>query len=141
LFDGVTVRGLMVAAPGGQPTVVGDDLAAWADTTRKDATEERQQFEALLPTYDAENESDFIDTARTEIDRLRKLEAAATPDGEVVFAVVVVADAADLQRLGSTTGVRLVDAGSSDQVPERRRIRGLRPEETATAGDPITRPA
>ena len=140
LFDGLTVRALLVAAPGGEPTLVQGDLGQWAEQTRADAAEERRQFEALLPTYDPETEPDFIETARTEIGRLEKLEAAAAPDGPVVFAVLVVADQPDLRRLGSTTGVRLVDVGESAQVPESRRIRGLRPEETSTAGDPITRP-
>jgi hypothetical protein len=140
LFDGVDIRGLLVAAPGGGPTLVTGPLAEWAEQTRADAVEERQQFEALLPTYDPEDEAEFIEDARVQIERLAKLERAASPDGAVVFAVVVVADVAELRRLATTTGVRVVDVGADEEVPEARRIRGIRPEETTTAGDPVTRP-
>jgi len=140
LFDGVDIRALLVAAPGGGPTLVTGTLTEWAERTRAEAVEERQQFEALLPTYDPEDEAEFIEDARVQIERLAKLEQAASPDGLVVFAAVVVADAAELRRLATTTGVRVVDVGADEEVPEARRVRGIRPEETATAGDPVTRP-
>jgi hypothetical protein len=141
LFDGVDIRALLVAAPGGGPTLVKGDLAAWAERTRAEAAEERKQFESLLPTYDPEDEAEFIEQARADIERLTKLERTVSSDGPVVFAVVVVADVAELRRLAATTGVRLVDVGADAELPEDTRIRGIRPEETTTAGDPVTRPA
>jgi hypothetical protein len=140
LVDGLPVRGLLVAAPGGQPTLVRGDLAAWAAKTRTEAAAERQQFESLIPTLDPADEADFIDDAKAQIQRLTRLEAEASADRPVVFAIVTVADVVNLRRLASTTGVRLVDVGDSAAVPEARRIRGIRPEETVTAGDPLTRP-
>jgi hypothetical protein len=140
LFDGMPIRGFLVAAPGGRPTLVTGDLAVWAERTRSEATAEREQFEGLIPTLNPEDEADFIDDAKQQIQRLTRLEAEASADGPVVFAVVTVGEVADLRRLAATTGVRLVDLGAGIAVPETRRIRGLRPEETVTAGNPITRP-
>jgi hypothetical protein len=140
LVEGLNVRALLVAAPGGRPTVVTGDLAAWADQTRQDAASERAEFERLLPTYDAEEERDFLEDAKAQIARLQQVEKAASATGDVVFGMVVVAPANELRRLGDTTGVRLVDVGVGAAVPAMSRIRGIRPEETSSTGDPITRP-
>jgi hypothetical protein len=140
LFDGLPVRALLVAAPGGRATLVKGDLAQWAERTRTEAAEERQQFEGLIPTLDPEDEAEFIDDYKEQIQRLTRLEAEADASKPVVFAVVTIGEIDDLRGLASTTGVRLVDVGAGPTVPEDRRIRGIRPEETVTAGDPITRP-
>jgi hypothetical protein len=141
LVEGLNVRALIVAPPGGRPTIVTGDLATWADQARQDAAAERAEFEKLLPTYDAEEEREFLDDAKTQIARLQRVEQAAAPDGDVVFAIVLVAPADELRRLGETTGVRLVDVGTGATVPAMSRVRGIRPEETTTSGDPLTRPA
>ena len=140
LVQGLNVRALIVAAPGGKPTVVTGDLSAWADQARQDAASERGELEKLLPTFDPKEDRDFLEDAKAQIARLQKVEQAATPDGDVVFAIVVVAPAAELQRLGETTGVRLVDVGVGATVPAMSRVRGIRPEETSISGDPLTRP-
>jgi hypothetical protein len=140
LVEGLNVRALILAPPGGQPTIVTGDLAAWADQARQEAASERAEFERLLPTYDAKEERDFLDEAKAQIARLQRVEQAAAPDGDVVFAIVLVAPADELRRLGETTGVRLVDVGTGATVPAMSRVRGIRPEETTTSGDPITRP-
>lgn len=141
LVQGLNVRALIVAAPGGTPTVVTGNLTAWADQARQDAAAERGELEKLLPTYDPKEDRDFLEDAKAQIARLQKVEQAATPDGDVVFGIVVVAPAAELRRLGATTGVRLVDVGVGATVPAMSRVRGLRPEETTTSGEPLTRPA
>ena len=141
LVEGLNVRALLVAAPGGRPTVVTGDLATWADQARQDAAQERAEFEKLLPTYDANEERDFLEDAKAQIARLRRVEQAAAPDGDIVFGIVLVAPADELRRLDETTGVRLVDVGVNAIVPPMSRVRGLRPEETTISGDPITRPA
>jgi hypothetical protein len=140
LVEGLNVRALIVAAPGGRPTVVTGDLASWAEQARQDAASERAEFERLLPTYDAKEEREFLDDAKVQIARLQRVEKAASPDGDVVFAIVLVAPAKELQRLAQTTGVRLVDVGPGAAVPAMTRVRGIRPEETSVSGDPITRP-
>jgi hypothetical protein len=140
LVEGLNVRALIVAAPGGRPTIVTGDLATWADKARQDAATERAEFERLLPTYDAKEEKEFLDDAKTQIARLQRVEKAATPDGDVVFGIVLVAPTHELQRLAETTGVRMVDVGTGPAVPAMSRVRGLRPEETTVSGDPITRP-
>jgi hypothetical protein len=143
LLEPVAVDALMVAAPGGKSTLVREELSAWAATTRAEAAEERGQFEELLTKggYDPRTDKDFIDDAKLQIDRLTRLEKAVTPDGAVVFGGLVVGDAGTLKRLATTNGVRLVDVGAEVKVPEDNRVRGVRPEETVTAGDPLTRPA
>jgi hypothetical protein len=140
LVGGLNVRALIVAPPGGGPAIVTGDLAAWADQARQEAAMERAELEKLLPTYDPKEDKDFLDDAKAQIARLQLVEKAA-PDGDVVFAIVLVAPAAELRRLGETTGVRLVDVGTAATVPAMSRVRGIRPEETTTSGDPITRPA
>jgi hypothetical protein len=141
LVEGLNVRALVVAAAGGRPSVVTGDLSTWADQARLDAANERAEFEKLVPTYDPKEDKDFLDEAKAQIAKLHRVEATAVPDGDVVFGVVVVAPASDLQRLAQTTGVRLVDVGTTAAVPAMSRVRGLRPEETTISGDPITRPA
>ncbi|MDQ1375731.1 MAG: hypothetical protein QOJ09_3069 [Actinomycetota bacterium] len=141
LVEGLNVRALIVAAPGGRPTVVAGDLAAWADKARQEAASERIEFEHLLPTYDSKEEKDFLDDAKAQIARLQRVEQAASAGGDVVFGVVLVAPADQLQRLAKTTGVRLVDVGTGPAVPALSRVRGIRPEEVTTSGDPLTRPA
>ena len=143
LLESVDVDALLVAAPGGKPTIVREDLAAWATRTKAEAAEERGAFEELLRNggYDPKEDKEFIDDAKLQIDRLAKLEKAAVPDGAVVFGAVVVGDASALKKLATTGGVRLVDVGAEPKVPDDERVRGVRPEETVTAGDPLTRPA
>jgi hypothetical protein len=141
LVEGLQVRSLVVAAPGGAPTVVAGDLTAWAERARQDAASERAEWERLLPTYDPKEEKDFLDDAKAQIARLQRVEKAAAPGGDVVFGMIVVAQADQLRRLGDTTGVRLVDIGTGASVPPASRVRAIRPEEVATAGDPLTRPA
>jgi hypothetical protein len=141
LVQGLNVRALIVAAPGGKPTVVTGDLATWADQARQDAATERGELEKLVPTFDPKEDVEFLEDAKAQIARLQRVEQAAAPDGDVVFAIVVVAPADELRRLGETTGVRIVDMGVSATVPAMSRVRGIRPEETSTSGDPITRPS
>jgi hypothetical protein len=140
LVEGLNVRALLVAPPGGRPTVVTGDLTAWADQTRQDAASERAEFERLLPTYDAKEEAEFLADAKAQIARLQKVEKSASATGDVVFAMVLVAPANELRRLADTTGVRLVDVGVGPAVPAMARVRGIRPEETGVTGDPLTRP-
>lgn len=140
LVEGLNVRALIVAAPGGRPSVVTGPLTEWADEAKRAAAEERAEFEKLLPTYDPAEEQDFIDEAKEQIGRLQKVEQTASPTAEVVFALVVVAPAEELRRIGDTTGVRVVDIGESPAVPAVANIRGIRPEETSVSGEPLTRP-
>lgn len=141
LLEGLQVRALLVAAPGGTPAVVPGDLAAWADKAKRDAAAERAELERLIPTFDPAEDKDFIEDAKAQIARLQRLEAAAAADGDVVFGVLVTAPADDLRRMAQTTNVRFVDVGTSAAAPALSRVRGIRPEEATFAGDPLTRPA
>jgi hypothetical protein len=140
LVEGLNVRALIVAAPGGNPTVVTGPVSEWAEEARRAAAEERAEFEKLLPTYDPAEEQDFINEAKESVARLQKLEQSASATAPVVFALVVVAPAEDLRRIGDTTGVRVVDVGENAAVPPIANIRGIRPEETSLSGQPLTRP-
>jgi hypothetical protein len=140
LVEGLNVRALLVAPPGGKPAVVTGDLSAWADQARQEAASERTELEKLIPTFNPAEDTEFLEDAKVQITRLQRVEQAATPDGDVVFAIVLVAPADELRRLSETTGVRLVDVGVGATVPAMSRVRGIRPEETTTSGDPLTRP-
>jgi hypothetical protein len=140
LVEGLNVRAVIVAAPGGRPAVVTGSLAEWADKARRDAAEERAEFEKLLPTYDPTEELDFVNESKEQIGRLSRIEQTASADGDMVFAVVVVGPAEQLRRIGDTSGVRVVDIGEGPAVPALANIRGIRPEETSVSGEPLTRP-
>jgi hypothetical protein len=140
LVQGVAIKALMVAPPGSAPGVVTGDLAAWAERAQAAAAEDWAQFQQLMPTYDPVEDAPFIEDAKAKMSQLARVHETARADGDVVFGVVVVGDTGNLRRLANTTGVRLVDVGSSAEVPALTRIRGIRPEETALAGEPLTRP-
>ena len=137
LLEGFDVRALLVAAPGGGPEVVRGSLDQWAAKEKSSAADERAQFEGLLKDT---KDPDFIAQYKAEVARLAKLEQTVSPGGPVVFGAVVVADAAGLHRLGTTSGVRLVDVADSTTIPADDNIIGLRPEETTRANTPPTRP-
>ena len=137
LLQGFDVKALLVAAPGGEPQVVRGGLDQWAAQARQDAADQKAQFEGYLKDT---KDPDFVRQYQAEVVRLDKLAKTLAPGGPIVFGAVVVADPAALHRLAATTGVRLVDIAASSGVPIDTSIHGLRPEETAKAGSPITRP-
>ena len=128
---------LLVAGPGGDPSTLSGSLETWAEQQRKQANEEVANLEALLETTD---QADFADTYREDIDRYRHLAGALDPKGALVYAAVVIASADELRALAGSDPVRLVDVGPSEQPPPEGAVRGLRPEETARAGEPPYRP-
>ena len=88
----------------------------------------------LIPTVDDPALNDFY---AEEVGRLDR--ALESPRPEVVFAVAVRAPAPRLQALRSNADVRLVDVGPGDLGADPK-LRGLRPGETRTTGEPATRP-
>lgn len=142
LLEPLPVRALLVAPPGGSAAVVTGELSAWVEQARREAAEERAELERLLAEGDLDPNEDreFIEDHRQEVQRLRQLEQGLGADDRLVFGVVVVADAGTLQRIAGSPGVRLVDIGETDEVPDPSRIRGIRPEEQGRAGEPATRP-
>ena len=137
VLQGFDVKALLVAAPGGEPEVVRGPLDRWATTARQDAADQKKQFQDYLKDT---RDPDFINQYKAEVARLDKLEKTLAPGGPIVFGAVIVADPVSLHRLAATTGIRLVDVAASSRVPADGNIHGLRPEETAKAGSPITRP-
>jgi hypothetical protein len=137
LLQGFDVRALLVAAPGSEPGAAHGPLNQWVDQARKDAAEQKAQFEGYLKDT---KDPDFIKQYQAEVVRLDKLAKTLAPGGPIVFGAVVVADPAALHRLATTTGVRLVDVAAADTIPADGNIHGLRPEETVRAGTPATRP-
>jgi hypothetical protein len=131
------VIALIAAPPGGGSSVVDRDLKTWADQQREAAKTERDEFQRLLPTVD---DAEFKGQYQGEIARLSALMDRVSPTGAVVFAVAVRAPAERLKELAKSPGIRLVDVGSSDKLGEKPTYHGLRPEETAKAGEPETRP-
>lgn len=136
LLASTEVGVLMVAFPAGEPTATSDLDALRADLVAE-AQEQLPELRSILPTVD---DPEFADFYAAEIDRYeRVLAAGSTP--EVVYAAIVRADVADLVALAAQDRVRLVDVGDSDVVTHGAALAGLRPEETAVAGDPAIRPA
>jgi hypothetical protein len=133
----VPVVVLLAAPPGGAPSVVKGDLGEWAQQQKTAAVAERDQTAELLKTVD---DPDFKSFYQSEVVRLNKLIAAVNPNGPVVFAVVVRGQAADLQALGRTPGVRLVDVGASAKTSDATEYHGVRPEQTATVDQNSPRP-
>jgi hypothetical protein len=130
------VEALLVAAPGGTPTAVRGSLEQWATRERQAAAEERANLQGMMDTEDPEFKRQF----EQDMDRLTRLERAVAPGGPVVFGALVVGEADALRQLGQRPDVRLVDVDNSDDVPEPADVRGIRPEETTTANEPINRP-
>lgn len=126
---------LLVAAPYGAPRVVAD-VRAWAESERAAAQAEKAELEALIPTVE---DPAFATQYRRDIDRLERLLDRIDPAGRIVFAAVVEADAADLRLIAKDEAVRLVDV-ARDGTGEVKTFRGIRPEESAVANEPPTRP-
>ena len=130
--------GVLVALPGGSPAVVQGDVASWAARQREEAEAERRDLQGMLETT---SDREFQDQFRFDIERLGKLLAALDPNGPVVFGVVVEGPAGALRDLARAEGVRMVDLVGRRLPAQVDQLRGVRPEETAVAGDPPTRPA
>lgn len=134
--NGLHVDALLVAAPGGLPSVVAGSVDAWARKQRADAGEERTALQTMLAgTTDAE----FAAQYRADIVRLTATIAAIDGHVPLVFGAVVRASGEELTTLGSRDGIRLVDVLGMPP-PALADVRGLRPEETNTAGVPPERP-
>ena len=132
------VLGLLAAAPGGQPSVVDGSVSAWVDSQTADARAERDEIQRLIPTVRSEPE--FQAFYRSELERLDALISRIQPGGELVFGLVVRGPATVLRELGNKAEVRLVDVGPGADPGPKPVYRGIRPEETAKANDPNTRP-
>ena len=140
LVDGARrVRALLVAAPGGAPSVVTGTLDRWAQQEREAAEAERADLERLAKATD---DPAFVAQFQADQARLAGLLGRLDPKAPVVFGAVVEGDRATLQALAGRPGVRLVDPMARRvDGDELGRLGGLRPEETAKAGDPPQRPA
>jgi hypothetical protein len=138
LVAGLDVSRLLVAFPGGHAAEAAPDtdVAALSSRLRKEAADERKALQQLLPTVE---DPDFAAQYKADITRLDRL-ASAAPPSTVVHGAVVVGPADALRRLALAPGVRLVDVGPSASPPSPNAAWALRPEETAKAGDPPTRP-
>jgi hypothetical protein len=132
------VVGLLAAIPGGLPSVVTGTMSDWVNAQVADKRSDRDQMQQLVPTVD---DPQFKAFYQDEIARIDKLLDAVKPDGPLVFGVVVQAPAPTLQAVAASGQVRLVDVGAAAAVPPTAQLRGVRPEETAKANDPPTRPA
>ena len=131
LGDAVDVVARLIALPGGEPrraTSVADDRAA----AIAEAKAQLREISTLVPTVE---DQDFAEFYRAELIRYREIVNAGAQD-DVVFGALVVGRAADLRAIGSRTGVRLVDVGGGSRFADDSVVRGVRPEETVTAGDP-----
>ena len=132
----VEVRALLVAPFGGAPAVVTGDLDRWAAKARRDAEEERRQFQSMIETT---SQADFKAQFQADLDRLALMLTALDPKGPIVFGAVVRAEGEALRALAGDEAVRLVDRVPAGN-PDLSFLRGLRPEETVKAGTPPTRP-
>lgn len=130
---GPDVERWLVAAPGGASQVT-DDPAAWRAEFAAGARVEAAELEELIPTVEDE---EFVEQYETDVDRALEMAEALDAGDPVVFGVVIIGEPAALRRLAAEPRVRLVDPVEPDARGEPR---GLRPEETATVGEPPERP-
>lgn len=131
----VELRGWLVALPGGDPDVT-TDIDRFREAAVAGAEDQLVEIERLLPTVD---DADFAEFYEDELVRYRALIDQA--DAAPVFGAVVIAEASDLRALASQGAVRSVDVGPSDDIADGAVVRGIRPEETRTGGEPLVRPA
>gem|GEM_PF-1867305 len=131
------VDALLVAVPGGHPSVVTNGLEAWSKTQRQADESERDEIRKLLPTV---TDPAFKSFYESEIVRLEAAIAGVSPTGPVVYGVVVRAPADALRTLSATGGIRLVDVGQAATSAPGATYRAVRPEETVKVGQPATRP-
>jgi hypothetical protein len=132
----VPVVALVVAAPGGLPSVVRGGLADWARHQRDQAKADFDDVHSIVCSRTVDD-PDFTSFYGTEEQRLLALQSA-DGGGPVVFAVVVRAPVADLRELAKAPGIRLVDIGGAGPFDAAAAYRGLRPEEVNVAGPPTT---
>ena len=128
---------MAIIAPHSLPSTVNGDIGAWATAQKASAVSERDQTKELLKTVD---DPDYKPFYQSEVARLDKLVASINPAGPIVFALVVEGPASDLQRLGQTPGIRLVDVGPSAKVTDETEYHGARPEQTGTVDQNAPRP-
>lgn len=137
--DGVAVRGLLVAAWGGEPATVTGSLDRWASRERQAAEAEREGLVRMLTDTE---DPDFVAQFQADVARLAGLLERLDPRGPAVFGAVVEGDVGVLRALAGRPGVRLVDVAArrlGDAVRVEQ-LGGIRPEETTRAGDPPHRP-
>lgn len=135
LVGGARVLDLLVALPGEPPATAGGGVARWLQARRAPLQAELEELRRLIPTV---GDAAFRAVYEEEAARLAAVLGGLGPDAAVVYGLVVRAPAATLQGLAGDERVRLVDVGGTE-VPGR--AAGLRPEETALAGEPPVRPA
>jgi hypothetical protein len=134
---GLDAVGLLAATLGGVPMVVTGDLDRWAARQRAEAEAEVTSLRSMLETT---QDRDFRAEFEAEIARLNSMLDHLDPAGDVVFGAVVVAEGSALRMLAGRADVRLVDVVARGEVDDLSVLTGLRPEETAQAGEPRTRP-
>ena len=132
------VEALLAAPPGGTPSVVTGDMAAWAQQQKATATDQRDQTAELLKN--GVDDPDYKAFYQSEVARLNKLLAGVDPRGRVVLGAVVTGSAADLQALAKRPDVRLVDVAPSAKVNAQTEYRGIHPEQTSTVKQNDPRP-
>ena len=134
--DGVDIEALLVAAPGGTPSVVRTSLVTWANDQRSRDEEELAEIRRLLPTVeDAAFKADY----EAEAARLKTAIEAVDPSSDVVFGLVVSGPADALKRLALTRSIRIVDLAPEGDADDEAIYRGVRPEEMVKANVPPTR--
>lgn len=135
LLENVELDRYLVALVGGEPIETRSVDDAFAEVV-DDAEMQLAELEQLAPTVE---DPEFADFYAEEIERYRRLLDSAD-QGAVVYGLVVVGAASDFRALASRASVRLVDVSESSRVDRGAPVRGIRPEETATIGEPPFRP-
>jgi hypothetical protein len=132
------VVALVAAPPGGTPSVVTGDMAAWAQQQKASATDQRDQTKELL--NNGVDDPDYKAFYLSEVARLTKMLATIDPKGSVVSGLVVTGPASALQALAKQPDVRLVDVAPSAKLNAQTDYRDLHPEQTSTVRQNDPRP-
>jgi hypothetical protein len=118
--------------------VVTGSLEDWAKAAKVKVEDERAQIAELAPTV---SDPEFSSFYAGELVRLAGVADAIDPAGSVVYAVVLVANGADLRALAARSAVRLVDVGTSDRIAPNDTYKAPLPDELTTIADRQLRPA
>ena len=133
ILGDLPVVSMLVALPGRPPASTAN-LPGWINEQKASERAERDEIRKLIPTVDDPSFKKFY---TEEVARLDKAIDSVPPN--LIFAAVVRAPAPRLQALGSSPDVRMVDVARTRLAADAA-YRGVRPEETAVAGEPSTRP-
>lgn len=134
LTEGIDVEAVLVCLVADLPATVRGDVRRWEEERRAEAAADLAEIESLLPTVDDVDFAAFYGAERRRLERL----VGSTTD-TVVYGFVGRGEASVFRGRNANPAVRLVDLYDPTSL-DGVALRGLRPEEVGTTGQPPHRP-